>query len=207
MIAWSRGAGKYDASPVNRQAADFGGFEAAVLGDRSQAKGQAYVCAPMRTNGDGKPHRGKDFAEDCAWIALDFDRVADPEAFSMACLFLARWRGLGYTTASHTPDAPRARAILEASRPISREERIRCGARIEALVGEALGPGRVALDKSVYRSEQPVYTPLRGAHTFRWPDSRTCCRRYGGGPRSGRPTSSTSPGVSTTACAARATCS
>jgi len=73
-----------------------------------------------------------------------------------------------YTTASHTPSAPRARAIIELDRPIDRAEGIELGESIHLMLTSKLGTDNITLDPTVYRAEQPLYTPLVGAQISRY---------------------------------------
>ena len=78
------------------------------------------------------------------------------------------YRGFGYTTASHTAEAPRARAILQASRPVSRDEGIAVCQALQAQMLDHLGANAIRFDDSVYRGEQPVYTPVTTSEVFRF---------------------------------------
>jgi len=164
-INYSRGANKFDAHPEQRYAKGFDEFEAAVLADQASRKGLQYICAPMKPNGDGRPHRGKDDALPRRWVPFDVDRC-DAETFSTLVLWFHRFRGFGYTTASHTDATPRARFILAASREMSRRECERVGAALQAQAVTALGGVDIGFDPSVYRAEQPCYCPPAGARTY-----------------------------------------
>lgn len=167
-IRYSRGISRFDAYPSQRVAASFDEFEAAVLADRSQAKGLAYVAAPFGPDARGATHRCADGALPRAWLPFDLDGVRDAEALSDICLHLQRYRGFGYHTASSTPDAPRVRLILSASHEVSREDGERLCLAIEAELVAALGADVASFDRSVYRGEQPCYTPPVGGGTFRF---------------------------------------
>lgn len=165
IIRFSVGKNTFDNMPVNQEAESFFAFGKYVLGARSQKKGETYITAPF--NGDGR--RKREGALPRAWLPFDFDMIADGEAFADLCMFLSRYVGFGYTTASHTSEKPRARAILAADREMTREECRRVCLAIDQKIRDALGD-RVGLDASVYRAEQPVYTPLIGAQSFVWKD-------------------------------------
>jgi hypothetical protein len=113
-----------------------------------------------------KQWRLKDYAEPRSFIPFDFDGFADPDAFAATQQFLMQYRGFGYTTASHTPDAPRARAILEASRPVTRDECISVCLSLQREMSDFVGVGRIQFDESVYRGEQPIYTPVTDSVVF-----------------------------------------
>jgi hypothetical protein len=165
VVRYSVGKNTFDNKPRNEEAETFAAFTERVLGLRSTRKGETYIAAPF--NGDGT--RKKEGALPRCWIPFDFDHIANPETFAELCLYLSRYRGFGYTTASHTPDAPRARAILYTDREMTRLECQRAGRAIEEDINAVFGD-RVKLDGSVYRLEQPVYTPLTHSEVFVWND-------------------------------------
>lgn len=164
-IKYARGSSRYDAYPAIRVVPDFAAFERDVLADRARAKGLQYVCAPFRVNGDSKAHRSKDAVEPRRFLALDIDHVAGAEVFSNLRLWLTRFSGFGFTTASSTPDAPRARVILELDRDVDRAEGIRLGAAIQRDIGEEFG-NTVKLDRSTHRGEQPCFGPVVESEAF-----------------------------------------
>jgi hypothetical protein len=151
-IKFSLGVNRFDARPKQRQAADFQEFKDVVLTTRSAVKGFAYISAAFT---DG--HRSKDSVGLCRFIPFDFDGIPQ-ESFSDLRMHLAQYAGFGYTTASHTPEAPRARAILEASREMTREERVRVCMAVQANIERYISG--IKFDTSVYRGEQPVFTPM-----------------------------------------------
>lgn len=167
-IRYSRGRNKFDASPEQRVAADFDAFEQAFLADRSTKKGQTFVCAAFRINGDGRPHRGKDEALPRAFLPFDLDAIPDADTFNELRQWFTGYRGFGYTTASHRPDAPRCRIVLAADRAMSRDEGQRACLAIQRRVERDFGPGVLKFDENVYRAEQPLFTPLHGAMDFRF---------------------------------------
>lgn len=167
-IAFSRGTGMRDAYPAQRSAESFDAFEATVLRDRSQRKGQSYIAAPFKNNGDGRAHRCEADALPRAWLPFDLDGVRDGASFIDLCMFLQRYRGFGYTTASHQPEAPRARIVLLAARPVDRTEGQRVCLALERDIKRAFGDDIAKFDRSVYRAEQPCFTPLTDAQTFRF---------------------------------------
>ncbi|MDA9022559.1 DUF3987 domain-containing protein [Alphaproteobacteria bacterium] len=174
-IRFSRGHNKYDNKPEQRQCADFEEFEQAVLNDVSQAKGQTFICSPLRSGAHyQKPDKNpgentwrlRDYVALRQFIAFDFDGFSAPEAFKTVKAFMKRYRGFGYTTASHTDVQPRARIILLANRPMSRDECVAVSEAIQGQITKAAGLEAVQFDNSVYRGEQPIYTPVVGAKTF-----------------------------------------
>lgn len=126
MIRYSRGRDKYDAHPEQRTAPSFEAFAEAVLSDRSTAKGLTWISATFKPNSDGRHHRCRDGALPRLFIAFDLDD-ATPEGVDRLCMLLTQYSGFGYLTASHTPENPHARFILELDRAVSRDEGIRLG--------------------------------------------------------------------------------
>lgn len=174
-IHYSRGTSKYDNAPEQRAASTFDEFETEVLEDRSVQKGLAYVCAPL-ARGVHYQNPGEHPAESHwrlanhalprAFLPFDIDGFASVAAFQATLAYLEQYRGFGYTTASATPEAPRARAILQASRPVTRDEGKVIGEKLQAEILAALGPDSIMFDNSVYRGEQPVYTPVVTSKAF-----------------------------------------
>jgi uncharacterized protein (DUF927 family) len=85
--------------------------------------------------------------------------------------WMKRYQGFGYATFSSTPSAPRARIILAANREMVPDESLAAGKSIQAkiITDLRLSDGQVKFDESVYRHEQPIYTPPKGKKAFRWP--------------------------------------
>jgi hypothetical protein len=174
-LNYSRGKNKFDNCPEQRTCNDFDAFEKAVISDLSPRKGLAFICAPLKSGlhyQDPKKNPGeatwrlKDYALPRQYLAFDFDGFSSPEIFPALLTYLNIFRGLGYTTASHTAEAPRARAILLSSRPVSREEGIAVCLSIQRHIANQLGDGAVIFDESVYRGEQPIYTPVTTSELF-----------------------------------------
>jgi hypothetical protein len=142
-LAYSRGRDRYDAYPLQRTAESFSEFAEAVLRDRATHKGNTFVSAPFKANGDGQHHRCEADVLPRRWIPFDLDAIADGETFSELVLLLQHYSGFGYTTFSHTPEAPRMRFILEASREMTREEGMRVGLALQRRIDADLGAGRL----------------------------------------------------------------
>lgn len=164
-IRYSRGTSKFDAHPEIHTAEDFNAFAQRVLSDRARTKGQQYICAPLKPNGDGRPHRTKTGVEPRRFIALDCDKIAGAETFSELRLWLARFSGFGFTTASSTLDAPRFRVILELDHEVDRAEGIRLGAALVRDINATFGD-RAQFDDSTHRGEQPCYGPVHTSESF-----------------------------------------
>jgi hypothetical protein len=114
------------------------------------------------------PWRISQLALPRCFLAIDGDYFANPEIFAAFNIYTSQWSSLVYTTGSHTPTAPRARAIIELNRSVNRAEGIALGEAVERMLISALGANNIKLDESVYRAEQSVYTPLVGAQTHRF---------------------------------------
>lgn len=175
LIRYSRGSSKYDNKPKQLTCQTFDEFEHAVLSDRSPSKGMAYVCAPLASGihyQDPKKFAGedhwrlKDQVLDRAFLPFDCDWFSTPEHFRALLEYASRYRGFGYTTASHTESAPRARLIFSASRPMTRDECILVCKALQTEILGVLGVDTIKFDDSVHRGEQPVYTPVHASQTY-----------------------------------------
>lgn len=172
-IRYSRGIDRFDNLPAQREVASFDDFEAAILSDRSSAKGLTYICGPFKegahSNSDKnkglRAWRQKHLALSRAFLPFDFDGFDTPEVFAKLKEWLIHFRGFGYTTASHTQDAPRCRIVLAVSRATTREEGTALSLAVQHMIQQDLGTG-MQFDESVYKAEQPLYTPLKNAETF-----------------------------------------
>lgn len=152
MIRYSRGGSPADARPAQRVCADFSAFAAAVLADRHEG---AYICAPMVDS-----RRCKAGCDTRRFLGFDYDG-GDPDEFALLCLFFAEYSGFMYTTRSATKEKPRARFLVELSREVSREEGMRLGAAMGAMI-------KVPLDPSVWRGEQPMFVPPKSGESKRY---------------------------------------
>jgi hypothetical protein len=169
IIKYSRGKNKFDNCPDQRASNNFDDFEQAVISDLSPKKGLAFICSPLQSgvhyqNPEEYPGdatwRLKNYALPRQFLAFDFDGFSSPEAYMALLEYLRQYRGFGNTTANHTDSAPRARAILLASRPVSREEGIIVCQSIQNQISSQLGAEAILFDVTVYRGEQPIYTPV-----------------------------------------------
>lgn len=155
---YSRGTKTTDAYPSRKYASSFAEFATNILEDKAPDKGLQYFSCDYKSNGDDRLHRCKVDALPRRYIPFDFDRIADQETFHSLLMELQRFNGFVYTTASHTETAPRARAILDASREMNAEEAERICLAIEQQITKELG-NSVAMDRSIYKLYQPIYTP------------------------------------------------
>ena len=174
LFCYSRGSSKFDNKPKQITCPTFNEFEQIFLSDRSPNKGMTYVCAPLASGIHyqdpekfvGEDHwRLKDHVLERAFLPFDCDWFSDPKYFRVLLEYASRYRGFGYTTASHTESVPRARLIFSVSRPMTRDECILvCKAMQTEMLG-ILGTDKIKFDDSVYRGEQPVYTPVHTSQT------------------------------------------
>ncbi|MFH1495672.1 MAG: phage/plasmid primase, P4 family [Pseudomonadota bacterium] len=175
-IRYSLGKNKYDNQPEQRTAANFDEFQNVVLNTRSPTKGLAYVCSALDEGCHDDPQkypgiaswRLAKLAAPCRFLSQDFDGFSSPEKLTATTEYLKRYKGFAYTTASHRDDAPRARVIIVTNREMTRAERIAVGEALEAEMKKALGEDAIKFDQSVYRSEQPSYTPVTTSKTMRF---------------------------------------
>lgn len=173
-IRYSRGVNKHDNQPVQMESADFDAFEKAILADRSPSKGTTYFTGPLsfgpHDRPEDYPHEGHyrlaTHHQTRRFIAMDFDGFSSPEVFAEVFDNLKAFRGFGYTTWSHTKEKPRARAVFELGREVTRVEGLALGRALDRLLESVFGAGAVTLDKSVYQNEQPVYSPGPNAQVF-----------------------------------------
>jgi len=173
-IRYSRGVDKYDNQPAQMASADFDAFEQAILADRSPAKGTTYFSGPLSFGPHDRPedyphegyYRQATHHQTRRFIAMDFDGFSSPEVFEEVFDDLKAFRGFGYTTWRHTEEKPRARAVFELGREVTRVEGIALGRALDGLLESVFGDGALILDKSVYQNEQPVYSPGPDALIF-----------------------------------------
>ena len=175
-IIFSRGSSKFDNRPVQCEARNFSEFVDHIAGDRAAEKGQQFFCAAFeeglhrdQTKYPGVARwRQAHLARPRWFLPVDIDGMAEPAAFAELMELCARFRGMAYTTASHTTEAPRCRMVFELDRATDRDEGIDLGAAFTRLVGAELGEGRFVFDESVYRAEQPCYMPPVQSEIFRF---------------------------------------
>jgi len=168
-ILYSRGTDTFDNTPAQMAADSFSDFAEAVANDTSPRKGLTYICAALSegahyekpTEHLGIAHwRLKNYGLPRRFLAFDFDWFESPEVFHQVCELLRMYNCLIYTTASHTPEAPRARALIELNREIFPEEGEQLGQAAQMEIESVIGIGKIKFDSSVYRATQPIYTPV-----------------------------------------------
>lgn len=169
IFLYSRGTDTFDNAPAQMAADSFSDFAYAVANDTSPRKGLAYICSALSegahyekpTEHLGIAHwRLKSYGLPRRFLAFDFDGFESPEVFHQVCELLRMYNCLIYTTASHTPEAPRARALIELNREIFPEEGEQLGQAAQMQIESVIGIGKIKFDSSVYRATQPIYTPV-----------------------------------------------
>ena len=174
LIRYSRGTNKFDNKPEQLTAVDFADFANKLAADLSQAKGEAYICAGMTFGPHDDPNK---FLTDAHWrlanhamrrrfVAFDLDGFSKPDVFDALRDYLENYSSLIYTTASSTELKPRARVIVELDREVSRLEGQVLGSALQKELEGRFGVGAITFDQVVYRAEQPIYTPVLGAHIW-----------------------------------------
>jgi hypothetical protein len=166
---YSRGTDTFDNAPAQMAVDSFSDFAQAVANDTSPRKGLTYICSALSegahyekpTEHLGIAHwRLKNYGLTRRFLAFDFDWFESPEVFHQVCELLRMYNCLIYTTASHTPEAPRARALIELNREILSEEGEQLGQAAQMEIESVIGIGKIKFDSSVYRATQPIYTPV-----------------------------------------------
>ena len=161
MIRYARGRDKFDTQPEIRTAESFRAFVRDILEDRGTRKGEQWFAAPF--NSDGR--RCRENAQARRFLPVDLDHIA-ADRLADVRLWFTRFRGFGYPTASSTAEAPRERVVIELDREASRDECVQVGAALARDLVDEFGDA-IKVDQSVFRNEQPVFTPLHGAaHNF-----------------------------------------
>lgn len=172
-IKFSRGKNTFDNCPEQKQAASWEDLWNIICEDRGTAKGQQFVCAPMAkglNRSQPEKYKGEDhwrqahLAECVGFLALDCDYIPK-DIFDPLLDLLADYAGCSYTTSSHTPNKPRARAFVALSRPVNRHERVQLGKAFERFM-VSQGITDVEFDDSVYKPEQPCFLPTVGADFY-----------------------------------------
>ena len=170
MFSYSKGKTKYDNLPVQCSAPSFKELASDILQSVSPEKGQTYICAAVSAglHSDQGKHpnridhwRQQKLAEPRKFLAFDFDGFQTPDVWEELREKFP-WKGFFYTTASHTSEAPRSRAFVELSREVDHDEGVEVGEAAQAYLESKITTGWIQFDDSVYRSTQPVYTPVKG---------------------------------------------
>ena len=173
-IKYSVGRDKFDNAPMQCEALNFDEFEAQILSHKSSEKGKTFFCSGFKIgahkNKDLYPkensYRQKELVEPKRFLALDFDGFRDANTFHKCFELFEVYRGFGYTTWSHQPSQPRARAVFELSREVTRSEGVLLGQAFQSWIEDSIGADAVVFDDSVYRAEQPIYSPPENAQIY-----------------------------------------
>jgi hypothetical protein len=125
MITLSYGKSITDNHPVRVELPDFAALARRLELPKNRAKDKktaGYICG--RFNGDGR--RCAEGVEPRRWLPLDLDQIA-AERLPDARMWMTRFSGVGWSTHSSTPEAPRERVLIELDRDADREECIAIG--------------------------------------------------------------------------------
>jgi P4 family phage/plasmid primase-like protien len=176
-FSYSRGKTKFDNAPKQIVVNDFNEFVDAVANDISASKGLTYVCAALSSGihyvepekYQGINHwRLAKYGQARQFLAFDFDGFDSPKTFAEAITYLEEFNCIVYTTASHTNEKPRARAIIELSRAVTSDEGKALGDAAQKEMEEIIGAEKIKFDESVYRAIQPIYTPILDSKITRY---------------------------------------
>jgi hypothetical protein len=174
-FSFSIGRNTFDNAPTQLTAADFDDFIAKISNTRSKRKGEFYICSPLKSGVHDDPSkfaglnnwRLKRLALPRQFLALDVDFFKSPADFVAFKQHVGQWNALVYTTASHTPQAPRARAIIELDQPVDSKTGEDLGDALQRSIESVIGISNIKLDPCVYLASQPIYTPLVSSQTYR----------------------------------------
>lgn len=177
---FSLGKDTYDNCPSQISVNNFDEFARIVENNKSLKKGLTYVCAGLAQgihydkpqDNPGIEHwRLKNYALPRGYLAFDFDGFDSPDTFKKVCEHLSQYNCLIYTTASHTEEAPRARALIELNRIVDYAEGESLGIEAQKDIESTIGIGLINFDDSVYRATQPLYTPVITSTIIRYQGS------------------------------------
>ncbi|MBR0573857.1 MULTISPECIES: phage/plasmid primase, P4 family [Pasteurellaceae] len=160
-INYARGRTISSAKVEFKTSASFKDFATQLEKDRASTKGKQYICGAMQ-----KKKRNTQNALSCGFIALDCDGFKSPDDYKALLDYIKKYESVVYTTFSHTEDVPRARVIMPLPKEYTREERIAIGYQLQHQIERELGTGRIVFYSSVYRPEQPLFTPPKNADFY-----------------------------------------
>jgi len=100
------------------------------------------------------------------FLCLDHDGYRSPEVFKDVIRELGSFSGFAYNTFSSTPEAPRARIVLELTRSVDRGEGVALGEAFDRQLTEKFGREAIKSDPTAYRAEQPCFSPGEGSEFF-----------------------------------------
>ena len=182
-IFFSAGRNMYDNTPLQMELKGFDGMVEYMETHRGQIKGENYVCGAMEFGPHDDPGKypsnahyrlGRN-AKPTQFLALDIDYMGGPQVQQCVLDHIKAECSYAYETASSTSQVPRMRVMTALDREVSREERIALGrvkqGEIEAKIEALFGSGAIIFDPSVYRPEQPNYSPTVEAVTWRFLDA------------------------------------
>lgn len=184
QVRYSRGGSAHDATPAQAVAGSPQEFIQNILNDRIKNKHDGFITAACGIAPDdaahrnhktkkyaiGKHHRCAACVEPRAFIGLDIDESLTPEKFERLKDYCARWFGALYTTASHTPEAPRCRLLFPLDRALPREELKQATWVVQWFISEAVGG--LVYDTACDKAEQPLFLPLKTSEVVQFDNGK-----------------------------------
>jgi len=169
-IEYSLGRNKFDNLPEQFSVDTFEEFIDHILKVRGKAKGEIYFSSAFNYGehddldrfSESGHYRLKKLAKPKKFLALDFDWFEDFSTMERVLGTIGIFKGIGYTTWSHTPTNPRLRAVLQLDRLVNSSESVEIGLAIQKYIEKQHGAS-IKLDKSVYSPEHMIYGPSPGA--------------------------------------------
>ncbi len=162
-IAFDIGQHKNHAQGLQHVVGTFDDLACAVLATADHTlKDGPYIAGPFLG-----AHRKDENAQPRAWVALDLDKIGDEVEMAAIVEAAEAWRGIGYTTHSHDPQAGKfkMRVIFAADREVTPAEYPRLCAGLAAALAQAAGVP-VERDTACDKIEQALYTVRAGATTW-----------------------------------------
>lgn len=129
---------------------------------QTNPSGEAYVCAPMAGR------RSKKNAKPTRVLYIDYDVLTDEQYRRLLRTVAKRYRGIAYTTRSHTSVHPRLRLVVLLVRPVGAEEYRHLYATVAAALSlKAVGDASaIKPDMQCADPEQAMFLPQEGSR--RW---------------------------------------
>jgi putative DNA primase/helicase len=172
-IEYSLGRNKFDNLPEQFSVDTFEEFIDHILKVRGKAKGEIYFSSAFNYGehddldrfSESGHYRLKKLAKCKKFLALDFDWFEDFSTMEKVLKTIGIFKGIGYTTWSHTTTNPRLRAVLQLDRLVNPSESVEIGLAIQRYIERQHGAS-IKLDKSVYSPEHMIYGPSPDATIY-----------------------------------------
>jgi hypothetical protein len=159
-LRWSYGTSRYDVRPTQHEGT-LRALAVFVQQHRAESKARAgYLCGPLLPEAT----RCREGVAPRTWLAIDVDGI-DADVHPTWRLWLTRFEGLGWPTASNAPERPRERVLITLDEAVGYADAVRIG---ELLLGDIAAEfgAAVVIDPSTFRGAQPCFLPLQGARLF-----------------------------------------